>query len=202
MNNDQFLADFPTTEQVDRFNRYCEDTYKAQQEQSDYRMQNYFNCVDDYSWGGICDKAAAEHRSTLQHAQSELKEQAENGKPFVREFTVEVLADYHTGEIVSERLVKGRYGYCWIIKDGEQAKFVGTAKKQATYHNKGYKVMQRAYTVEYYFTTRLGKNGLISRGRVLSEVLRDMEQIPEFGCETRLPPVAYWALQSPAVSMK
>lgn len=62
----------------------------------------------------------------------------ENGG--TREF--DVLKDIETGDIVSKRYVDGRYGPCHLIEDEYVSKFgrfVGIAKREATYTKKGLK---------------------------------------------------------------
>lgn len=52
----------------------------------------------------------------------------------------DVLRDSESGEIVSQTQFNGKFGPCWIIEDLAEAKFgkfVGVAKKEATYNKKG-----------------------------------------------------------------
>lgn len=187
-----FLADFPAS--IEQTIASLEDTIKSRCEGIDYRAQNYYNCVDDYSSGGICDKAAYETISSCRGAIELLKKQAERGKPFVDEFTVDVLTDMH-GNVVSERIVNGKFGACWIIGSGDSVSFISTAKKMTTYNKKGYKVMQRVFTLEYYYTNRLNKNGdLISRGRVLDQKVTEWPQGTDLWVSTRMASVLYFAV--------
>lgn len=194
--NNNFLKDFPSVESMERAIASFKSDIESRNEGIEYRARNYYNCIDDYSSGGICDKAAYEAISSYRGSIETLENQIKEGKPFIREFDCNVLCDL-SGNIVSERLVNGRYGSCWIIKDADGlATFVSTAKKQATYRKKGYKVMSRVYTVEYYFTTtHTFKHGLISRGRILSEKLIDSPET-DLWVSDRLNSVAYFALHN------
>ncbi len=190
-----FLQEFPTSSQVESFIKRANEIFEQHRKNSQYRMENYFNCVDDYSWGGICDKAQSEHSSALKQNIQNLQEQLELGKPFVQEFTVDILTDLE-GNIVSERVVDGKYGQCWLIEKSGNISFCGTAKKQATYNKKGYKLMERVYEVEYYFTTKEYKNDLITKGRVLNSSIREVKGDIEGYCNTRLNSIAYFALNN------
>jgi hypothetical protein len=157
---DSFYEKMPTKEQFDLFLINCKEADKRQQENWNYRMENYFNCVDDYSWGGLCDKAANEaamKRDALKH---NLKVQLEKGV-FNEIIKLSILCDLD-GNIVSDKIVNGKFGQCWIIKNETSVSFIGVAKKQSTYNKKGYKVMTLSINVEYYYLTN---------GKVISRVL-------------------------------
>ena len=62
-NSTTFYDKMPTQEQFNSFLIFYNEANRVMQENSDYRMQNYFNCLDDYSWGGLSDKAANESYS-------------------------------------------------------------------------------------------------------------------------------------------
>lgn len=191
MKTDDFLKDFPTA--IEQSIASFKESIKSRQEGIEYRAMNYYNCIDDYSSGGICDKAAYEAISSYQGAIEALTRQAEHGKSFIEDFDCDVLCDLD-GKVVSERIVNGRFGSCWIIKDAEgRATFIGTARKQATYRKKGYKVMRHVYTVEYYFTTQHTFKGLITRGRVLAERFEDAPET-DLWVSDKLNRIAYFAI--------
>jgi hypothetical protein len=161
-----FYDKMPTQEQFNSFLIFYNETNKTMQENSDLRMQNYFNCVDDYSWGGLSDKAANESYSRRRFLKDNLELQLTEGA-FNQVVSLAVLADMD-GNIVSDKIVKGKFGECWIIGDGNNVSFVGVAKKQATYNKKGFKVMTLAINVEYYYQI----NGKIE-SRILSQKIVD-----------------------------
>lgn len=190
MQKDTFYTDFPTAEAV----KSLFTLYDAQDEQaraaSEKRMENYYNCLDDYSWGGICDRASDESRGQRNSARNILSEQLERGTGTIEIFEQAVLLTTG-GQVASTQIVNGKFGECWLIKEGNNVSFVGVAKKQATYEKKGYRVGYRRIEVEYYYTTRSGKNGLITRGRVLSNELVNALPADQ---STHLPSAAYFAL--------
>jgi hypothetical protein len=171
--NQEFYKGMPTEEQIKSLFASFDGADERQRKNEEYRMENYFNCVDDYSWGGLCDKAQNEARGYRNSARYQLQEQLENGV-FIREFEVNVLTDLD-GNVVSDRLVNGKFGDCFMIKNGENdVKFVGIAKKQSTYEKKGYKVMTKVYKVEYFYTCKfVDFKGLIIKSRLLGEELVD-----------------------------
>lgn len=192
METNNFLNQFPSKTDIENFNHSALSSIKSINEGRTYRMNNYLNCVDDYSWGGPCDKAADEHERRLKNAMQTLKEQLENGAPFVEKYSMNVLTDMD-GNIVSEKIVSGRFGDCWLIKNGDNVSFVGCSKKQATYNKKGYKLMERVYELEFYYTTTQTKHGLLSVGRLLNENLQDVAEMPMFA-STNLPAQLFFTL--------
>jgi len=158
MNN--FYDQMPTQEQFDNFVKWYEEENAQMRKNSEYRMQNYFNCIDDYSWGGLCDQAADRAYAKRFRLFNWLSTQMRDGA-YVEDVERSVLVDMN-GNIVSDKIVNGKFGQCWIIKDGDNVSFVGVAKKQSTYNKKGYKVMTLINTIEYYYLTN---------GKVISRLL-------------------------------
>lgn len=187
--SDIFYSELPTADQVNSIIRGFESADKSASEATAYRMQNYFDCVDDYSWGGPCDQAQAQGRSLRQRCKARLLSQIENGGAFIDTFCTAVLCDLQ-GNILSEKIVDGRYGPCWIIGSDNNVSFVGVAKKAATYEKKGYRVMTRQMKVEYYFTGKIINGSCITKGRVLSN-----DVINEFPPkqDTHINSIAYFA---------
>jgi hypothetical protein len=165
-----FYDQMPTQEQFDNFVKWYEEQNAQMKKNSDYRMQNYFNCIDDYSWGGICDQAADQAYSKRLRLYNFLLTQMRDGA-YVEDVEISVLVDMK-GNIVSDKIVNGKFGQCWIIKDGDNVSFVGVAKKQSTYNKKGYKVMTLINTIEYYYLTN---------GKVISRLLDEqmVELMPD-----------------------
>lgn len=180
-NLDAFYDQMPTQEQFDNFVVKYEDENAEMRKNAEYRMQNYYNCVDDYSWGGICDKAADEAYSKRRLLYNDLKHQLKNGA-FIETIETSVLCDMN-GSIVSEKIVNGRFGECWIIENANHPTFVGVAKKQLTYNNKGYNVQKRVIEVEFYYLTN---------GRIISRILSN-KVVNEFMCnQTTYVPKYLW----------
>jgi hypothetical protein len=136
---------------------------KRHAENSEYRMQNYFNCVDDYSWGGICDKAQDSAENGLSMVLNLLKEQEENGGFLIRKSTELELRDLD-GNFVSNNIINGKYGPCFMFgTEKEGFNFCGLAKKQSTFEKKGYNVISKNYNLKVVFTGRLTKSGYAER---------------------------------------
>jgi hypothetical protein len=163
---ENFYGKMPTENQVAQFLISYESANQDMRKNEEYRMNNYFNCIDDYSWGGLCDKAANEAYRKRTLLKSNLEQQLKNGA-FVEVIEISVLCDM-LGNIVSDKIVNGKYGECWIIKNEGSVSFVGVAKKQSTYNKKGFKAMTRFVEVEYYYTT---SGNIISR--ILSERIEE-----------------------------
>jgi hypothetical protein len=157
---DSFYNQMPTQIQFENFVSWYNEENEQMRKNSDYRMQNYYNCIDDYSWGGLCDKAADEAYAKRLRLYNSLQTQIKNGA-FFEDVEISVLVD-ENDNVVSDKIVNGRFGECWILKNGNDVKFVGVAKKQSTYNKKGFKVMTIVYQIEYYYMTN---------GKIVSRLL-------------------------------
>ena len=109
-------------------------TMKGLIEDEDRRMQNYYDCIDDYSWGGLCTQANYLARDRARVALEEKIEEIVRGGFIIRTRKVNVLLDKDTGEIVAEGTHEGRYGRYFTLDDGT---YVGCAKQIATFEKKG-----------------------------------------------------------------
>lgn len=190
MKQDNFYKYFPTAEEVAKFEEHCKYEDEQYRKNADYRMQNYYNCVDDYSWGGICDQIADRAKRERDADLSLLKEQLKLGKAISDQQHCSILVDAETKQIVSERIVKGKFGDCWIIKNGNDVKFVSVAKKQSTYQKKGYLVFAKHYHFEYY--------GYFSKGvKIQLRILKTeiLEELPEYQ-STYLSQDLYFAIKN------
>jgi len=124
-----------------------EATIKRARESIEYRLENYYNCIDDYSSGGICDKAANETITQTENQIELYKEFLSKGE-IIREFEREILTDLEDNDL-NAKIVNGKYGRCWVYGGGI---FVGLAKKESTYRNKGYKVRTVTETVRLTYS--------------------------------------------------
>jgi len=129
---------------------FLEKEITSRREGMKYRMENYYNCVDDYSYGGLCDKAAEESILESKTKINIYKEFLERGE-VVEVFEREILTDLNNKDLKA-KVVDGRYGKVWIYTKEENNKvnaiFVGCAKKPVTYEKKGYKVRKVTETVK------------------------------------------------------
>jgi hypothetical protein len=170
---DTFYDKMPTVDQFNSYLDYCKKEEEEANKNTEQRMENYFNCLDDYSWGGLCDQASSQIISLRRYLANNLATQLEEGA-FKETFKLSILQDLE-GNTVSTKIVKGKFGPCWIIKVSEyNANFVSVAKKADTYAKKGYKVVTREVSVEYYYTAGLSRNGkIIPISRILSDTILD-----------------------------
>ena len=170
---DTFYEKMPSVSQFNNFLDYCKQQDEEAWKNTEQRMMNYYNCLDDYSWGGLCDQASAQASNLRNYLANNLRIQLKEGA-FKETFKLSILQDLE-GNTISSKIVNGKFGKCWIIKKSEfDAAFVSVAKKPETYAKKGYKVVTREVTVEYYYTTRLSRNGkIIPVSRILSDNILD-----------------------------
>lgn len=108
---------------------------KRLREEEDGRMQRYYDCVDDYSWGGLCSQANANAQSRADFLLEERIEEIVRGGYLVKTRKVNILRDINTGESVAVGLHDGKFGPYFKTNDG---KFVSYAKRVSTYEKKGY----------------------------------------------------------------
>ncbi len=127
-----------TTTQLDAINRAkaaYDETIKEINKDEDRLMENYYNCIDDYSWGGLCSQA---NRLRRYQAEDKLQDEIEmivRGGYILRTRQVNILRKLGTGELVATKTYQGRYGRFFRTDDGD---FVSCSKKVSTYEKKGY----------------------------------------------------------------
>lgn len=110
-------------------------TIKQLQEDEDRRAEHYYDCLDEYSYGGPCSVA---NGLAMRRADKVLEDRIEEivrGGFLIRERRVNILRDIESGNIVATGTHEGTYGRYFRTEDG---KFVGCAKKVDTYSKKGY----------------------------------------------------------------
>ena len=117
-----------TTEQlqaIESAKAHYKETIANLNKQEDQRMENYYNCVDDYSWGGLCTQAniQARHR-----AERDLNERIE-----------EIVRDIASGEVAACGTREGQYGRYFHTYEAFGDKFISCAKKVSTYEKKGFR---------------------------------------------------------------
>ena len=161
-------------EQIKAVNESFEKCLKEIQERREYRMKNYYDCVDDYSYGGLCDKADDEMENVLRIRRDIIIEQIENDGKVVRTSSFYRLVS-NSGD-VCDGAESGRYGEYFSI-DG---KFVGVPKKLSTLTKKGYKLFKvtRNYSCEF---KNVGRYGVQWKTMTLvNEVIEETASIPEY----------------------
>ena len=113
------------------------------QKDEDKRMEHYYDCMDDYSWGGPCSKANAIAQSRTHQVLNDRIEEIVRGGYLIRTRRVNALRSIATGEIVSVGTHEGTYGRYFRTYDGQ---FVSVRTKVSTYEKKGYKPIVQTIT--------------------------------------------------------
>jgi hypothetical protein len=143
-----------TQEQKQRIAR-IDEAYEAEiaslQQDEDGRMERYYNCEDDYSWGGLCSKANDIAMDRAKAARDRAIEVTINGGWYIEHKAFNILKDIKSGETLNARIVSGRFGRCWMIGDGT---FVSIPRKQDTLIKKGYCMYAVKQTIKVDATTK------------------------------------------------
>jgi len=81
-----------------------------------YQMKNYYDCVDDYSWGGPCTRAAEQSLERSGYARDLKLQELDLGYIPIEE-NIFALFDLD-GNIVSTTIGYGQYGRYWRLNNG------------------------------------------------------------------------------------
>jgi len=131
---------------------------KPYQEIQEDRMRRYFDCQDDTILGGISDRVTSETISGIIRKYDLLIQQEINGGRLSQE--VESLCLYDLNDkFITDVVVDGKWGKCFIIGNGDDAQFISIAKRQSTYNKKGYKAIIRRRNFSYTFSGAETKKG-------------------------------------------
>lgn len=137
-----------------------------------YRMENYYNCVDDYSFGGLCDKADEELKIKLRTIRDIRIEQVQSGGHVVCRSKFYRLVS-ESGD-TCDGIRCGHYGRFFAI----DRKCVSLPKRIATLNKKGYRLfcVNRVYECTF---SALCKNGAQWRTMTLvDERVEETNEIP------------------------
>jgi hypothetical protein len=127
---------------------------KCHRDAMDQRMENYYNCLDDYSFGGICDQASSAAIRKEENRADMLIAQIENDGFITDERRSLCLFDLE-GNFITDNVIRTKYGRAFLF-DG---KFVSLAKRAATYEKKGFKCKTRVREFKFVFTGKFSKKG-------------------------------------------
>lgn len=140
----------------------------------EYRMNNYYNCVDDYSWGGICDKADNELQDRLRTERDIEIEQVKNDGYYLRHSEFYRLVDDNGNEALGTSY--GRYGHYFAIG----GKFVSVPKRVATLEKKGYRLERVTRQYRCVFKKFSNKGNVVNKEMsIVSETIEKVETMPE-----------------------
>ena len=135
-----------------------ENALKPYQEIQEDRMRRYFDCQDDTILGGISDQVTQETMRTINRKFDLFIEQLKNGGRLNQSTEFLCLYDLD-GNFVTDVVVDGKFGRCFLIGSGDNVKFIGISKKQATYNKKGYKAVIRKRDFSFTFNGSETKTG-------------------------------------------
>lgn len=153
----KWRAGIPSAERINSIFKSFDHANESANRAAQVRMENYYNCLDDYSWGGICDRAAAQARSERDMVRSSYEKvlAGETPKGSYDLYFLETL----DGTFATSSCVTTKYGKAWMIKENEYStpKWISVAKTAKTYEKKGYRLMKVSFEYEYYYVQ--GKDG-------------------------------------------
>lgn len=139
------------------------------QQRNDERMQRYFDCQDDYSWGSPYHQAADSltRNQAIQKRDLSL-EMLDYGFCTVKSLCSVLINE--AGEICAEGPFYGKFGWCFRLLDGG---FVSVPKKAATLAAKGYTMHTREIVYKGKFANRFAKDAqpIFDGLTVISETL-------------------------------
>lgn len=128
LTNDQLAA-------IEEARVIYESTIKELQEEEDRRAEHYYDCQDEYSYGGLCSKVNAMARNRAWTRLQERIEEIVRGGYIIRTRKANILRKLGTGEVAAVGTHEGRYGRYFRTYDGQ---FISCAKKVSTYEKKGF----------------------------------------------------------------
>ncbi len=170
-------------ERINEINESFERSMNEIRKRREYRMKNYYDCVDDYSFGGLCDKADDELQNKLCIERDIMIEQVKNDGKVLRNSSFYRLVS-NTGDTCDGARF-GRYGWYFIIDE----KFIGVPKKLSTLAKKGYKLCKVSRTYECTLK-EVGSYGTRWRTmKLVNETIEEENAIPE--CVGELPYIDY-----------
>jgi hypothetical protein len=133
------------------------------------RMERYFNCQDDYSWGSPYHQAADSLTCNRARIKRDLSLEMLDYGFCTIESLCSVLIN-SAGEICAESPFCGKFGWCFRLFNGG---FVSVPKKAETLANKGYTMHTREVVYKGIFVNRFAKNNepIFEGLTVISEIL-------------------------------
>ena len=174
-------------QKIEKINQAFQKTCEAIDERRAYRMKNYYDCIDDYSWGGPCDKADndAENRARITR-DIRIQEVIGNGRHTLHS-TFYQLVDEKGNKARGANY--GRYGFYFAFAD----KCVGVPKRVQTLTKKGYRLelVERTFSCVFKGFSRNGYL-LYSDMQLLDEKTTVVEnEMPEYIAEFPFADVQY-----------
>ena len=116
---------------------------KQLNEDEERRAEHYYDCLDEYSYGGPCSIANARAIRRADKVLADRIEEIVRGGYLLRERRVNILRSIETGAIVATGTHEGTYGRYFRTEDGQ---FVSCTKRVATFEKKGYRPFVQTIT--------------------------------------------------------
>ena len=161
-------------EKIESAKNVYETTVKALQEEEEERAQRYYDCVDDYSYGGICSKVNAMKQNQAYAWLQARIESIVRGGFLLKEKRVNVLRDIETNKELAVGTRCGRYGRFYVTYDG---RFISCAERLGTYQKKGVIPLVRTITEKVKIA------GYWRNGDVKFEVIEKVSETEEISTE-------------------
>lgn len=128
------------------------------QEANDYRAENYYiKCIDDYSYGGLQDRAANLAENRLQGLIDLMTIQEEQGYVV---HTLNIFYLCRAGKTLSSDIVYTKYGKAWrYIDENKNVIFVSVPAKEKTLWAKGYECFVAEIDFKAIYTGQITRHG-------------------------------------------
>jgi hypothetical protein len=149
---------------INEINADYEKVVASIEKRREYRMKNYLDCIDDYSWGGLCDQADNLLEDRYRTARDIRIEQVQNDGYYYRTSTFYRLRDDNGN--VADGATYGQYGEYFRIN----GKFVGVPKKVSTLTKKGYALEKVTRTYKCTF------KDISKHGNILNKSMECVEE--------------------------
>jgi hypothetical protein len=130
---DEAILSKEQKERIAEINKACDASIEEADKNEAYLMDNYYNCVDEYSWGGPCSRANDLKRNNAEYERICLIKEVILGYiPLVKE--INILKDLN-GNVVARGVRSGKFGaYFKTFNDV----YVSCRNRLSTYQKKGY----------------------------------------------------------------
>jgi len=135
------------------------------------RAANYYNCIDDYSFGSSYHASADSSRINQARMLRDYSlEMLENGYCTI-ESECSILLD-NNGNVCAEGTFYGKFGACFRLFNGG---FISVPKKMETIKSKGYTMYMRRKVYKAYFTGKFSQKGnpIFDKITIVNETLTE-----------------------------
>ena len=140
----------PTEEQAQKIaeiNAWFERAVQPLRDEEQRRMERYYDCQDDYGWGGPSSFITQGEINKLEYQRDRKVEAVIRGGFCLDESKFSRLLTIDGKPVENARLIHSKFGWCWMFGDGES--FLSVPKRLKTINDKGYtmELVSRTYRV-------------------------------------------------------